>query len=249
MRAESDILSKVPRFFYDLHIHSCLSPCCDDDMTPRNIANMAALAGLQIIAVADHNTCGNCAAAEIAAREAGLAFVPAMELTTSEEVHVLCLMPDIDAARGFSEYVRESLPDIENNPDIFGPQLIVDENDNLSGIETRMLAAATGIGIYDVPQPVRSYGGVAVLAHADRMSFSVTSNLGFIDPAMGFTASEITRNTEREPFIEANTALKDMRILTDSDAHALVTIYDAEFSVELERPTPECLIGYLRGNG
>ena len=36
--------------FVDLHIHSCLSPCSDDDMTPANICGMAHIKGLQAIA-------------------------------------------------------------------------------------------------------------------------------------------------------------------------------------------------------
>ena len=40
----------------DLHMHSCLSPCGDELMTPNNIVNMAKLKGLDAIAVCDHNT-------------------------------------------------------------------------------------------------------------------------------------------------------------------------------------------------
>ena len=50
------------RYYYDLHIHSCLSPCADNDMTPSNIAGMATIAGVQIVALTDHNTVKNCPA-------------------------------------------------------------------------------------------------------------------------------------------------------------------------------------------
>ncbi|MBQ7294379.1 MAG: PHP domain-containing protein, partial [Clostridia bacterium] len=46
----------------DLHIHSCLSPCGDDDMTPGNIVGMSLLNGLQIVALTDHNSVKNCPA-------------------------------------------------------------------------------------------------------------------------------------------------------------------------------------------
>ena len=72
---------------YDLHIHSCLSPCGDDDMTPANIAGMAAVMGLDVIALTDHNSCRNCGAAMAAAAEYGVLLIPGMELTTMEEVH------------------------------------------------------------------------------------------------------------------------------------------------------------------
>ena len=227
-------------------MHSCLSPCSENDITPANIANMAALAGLRIIAVSDHNTCGNCAAVMTAARVAGITAVPAMELTTCEEVHVLCLLPSLSAADGFSDYVRARLPDIPNDPQIFGKQLLMDDTDRVTGEEPRMLVGATSIGIYDVAALVREFGGVALPAHIDRPSFSITSNLGFLDEAMGFTAAEITRNADRDTLFAMNPALGGMVTVTNSDAHSLEMIRDAEFSMELPEPTAECVIEYLR---
>ena len=91
---------------FDLHMHSCLSPCGGDDNTPANLAGMCALAGLQVVALTDHNTSGNCAAFCSAAKAYGLLALPGMELTTREEAHVVCLFPDIDKALAFSQYVR-----------------------------------------------------------------------------------------------------------------------------------------------
>ena len=73
------------RAYYDLHVHSCLSPCADDDMTPNNIVNMAILKGLDIIALCDHNSAGNVLAVEKVANSAGLAFIPGVEVATAEE--------------------------------------------------------------------------------------------------------------------------------------------------------------------
>ena len=44
------------KLYYDLHLHSCLSPCGSDDMTPADLAAMCALAGLDVVALTDHNT-------------------------------------------------------------------------------------------------------------------------------------------------------------------------------------------------
>ena len=112
--------------YYDLHMHSCLSPCGADDMTPNNLVNMAALAGLQVIAVADHNTTKNVPAAVKVGREAGVLVVPAMELTTKEDIHVLCLLPDLDAAEAFRQYVYPRLPQRKNRPKAFGNQFVMD---------------------------------------------------------------------------------------------------------------------------
>ena len=104
------------RYFYDLHIHSCLSPCADDDNTPNNLAGMGMLAGLQLMALTDHNSAKNCPAAVEAAKEFGITVVCGMELTTAEEVHVLCLLPSLEKALELDEYVQKRLIKIKNDP-------------------------------------------------------------------------------------------------------------------------------------
>ena len=123
----------MSRYSYDLHIHSCLSPCADDDMTPANIAGMLSIAGIGLAALTDHNTCRNCPAFFKACRQYGIVPVAGMELTTSEEIHVVCLFPELETALEFGEYVHTRLMKIKNRPDIFGNQLIVDENDQVIG--------------------------------------------------------------------------------------------------------------------
>lgn len=140
----------MPGFLCDLHIHSCLSPCGDEEMTPYNLVNMAKVMGLDILALTDHNSSLNCPAAARAAEEAGIAFVPGMELTTSEEVHVVCLFPDVDSALAFSGYVAERLPKIKNRLDIFGEQLIMDDRDGILGREENLLSTASFISIGEV---------------------------------------------------------------------------------------------------
>ena len=62
----------MSRYYCDLHIHSCLSPCGDDDMTPGNIVGMACLNGLQIVALTDHNSVKNCPAFYKIAKKHGI---------------------------------------------------------------------------------------------------------------------------------------------------------------------------------
>ena len=66
----------MKKYYYDLHIHSCLSPCGDDDSTPNNVAAMASLSELNIVALTDHNTCKNCPAFFAAARKYGITSIP-----------------------------------------------------------------------------------------------------------------------------------------------------------------------------
>ena len=143
--------------YYDFHIHSCLSPCGDVDMTPYNLVNMAAINGLEVIALTDHNTARNCPAAIRAGEEAGLLVLPGMELTTSEEVHVICLFEQTAAALEFSDYVYARLPDIENMPGIFGEQVLMDEKDHGLGRLSKLLINATTISVTEVKGLV--YGG------------------------------------------------------------------------------------------
>lgn len=235
--------------YYDFHIHSCLSPCAEDDMTPNNIVNMAALAGLEAIAVADHNSCLNLPAVKALCDEAGLLLVPAMELTTAEEAHILCFLPDVEAALDFSRHVRARLPDIPNNPDIFGEQTVMNERDEVTSRESIMLAGASDIGVYEAAGLLRSYGGVALPAHVDRPSFSIISNLGFVTPDMGFASAEVSRGTERQTLLERHPALRGMRLIADSDAHSLGMIYDAENTINIKERSAAAVIDIMRGGG
>ncbi|MDR0670885.1 MAG: PHP domain-containing protein [Oscillospiraceae bacterium] len=234
------------RLFYDLHLHSCLSPCGDADMTPGNIVGMAALCGLQLIALSDHNTCRNTPAFVACAERAGLLALPAMEMTTREEIHILCLLPTLPAAAAFSDYVYRRLPDIRNDEAIFGAQLIMDAEDTVIGREPRLLASAADIGVYDVAALVTSYGGVALPAHVDRPSFSLFANLGFFDPAMGFTAVEISSYAEPEAFCRVHPGLEGLMTVQNSDAHDLGCIRDAAHVLEVPARTPQAVIEALR---
>ena len=151
--------------FYDLHIHSCLSPCGDQDMTPNNIVNMALLKELELIALTDHNSCKNCPAIMKAAAGTGLVVLPGMELTTAEEAHVVCLFPALDNAMAFDAFVHERLAPVKNAPDIFGEQLILDKNDDPIGHEDLLLVNATSISIDEAPAAVAQFCGLCFPAH------------------------------------------------------------------------------------
>jgi len=129
----------MSRFYdHDLHIHSALSPCGDEDMTPNNIVNMAYIKGLDIIAITDHNSCKN-ARAVMKAGKGVIKVVPGMEVTTSEEVHTLCLFPDIESAEDMGEFVRMHMTGVKNQPEIFGRQLIMNAEDEIVGEEEELL--------------------------------------------------------------------------------------------------------------
>jgi PHP family Zn ribbon phosphoesterase len=203
--------------FYDLHIHSCLSPCASGDMTPANIAGMAHLKGLSLIALTDHNTGGNLPAMAKAAARYGLLFVPGIEVTTSEEVHVLTYFPDVSTAVCFGDKLYDSLPDIQNRPDIFGKQLIMDENDNITGTLPKLLLQAVPYSVDDIVRMAKETGGCAVPAHINRDSFSLLANIGFI-PSGLFRCIEATKSL---PCLELS---GNYHVFYSSDAHDLGNI-------------------------
>lgn len=231
-------------YTFDLHLHSCLSPCGSDDMTPANLAGMCALAGLDIVALTDHNTTGNCAAFCRAAEQHGILALPGMELTTAEEVHVVCLFPDLSSAGAFGDMVHQHLPPIKNKPEFFGRQLLMDEGDNVLGEEPALLAGAADIPIHTVSALVSSYGGVAYPAHIDRDAFSLLANLGLWAPDLGFPLAEISLNCPPDLFLRPD--LKNVRHITACDAHYLDQIPDAHQQMKLEQNRPDEVLNWLK---
>ncbi len=206
---------------YDFHIHSCLSPCGDSDMTPQNIVNMAKIMGYDVIALTDHNTSLNCPAVMELGKDVGLTVIPGMELCTAEEVHVVCLFDSLDGALSFSDYVQSTMPPVKNKPSVFGEQTIMDKNDNIIGTEERLLITASSINTHKAAEIVSQYGGICYPAHIDRSSFSIISNLGTIDESFGFTIAEIFDITKEKELKEKYPYLNKLKILSDSDAHYL----------------------------
>lgn len=217
------------KLYYDFHIHSALSPCGDNDMTPNNLINMSIIKGLDAVALTDHNACENARAAAAVAGDK-IIFIPGMEVETSEEVHIVTLFPTADAAEEMQRILTDSSPFIPNRPDIFGNQYIMDENDEICGEIDRMLVTASGLDIYTVVAAAKDLGGIAYPAHIDRESYSVLSNLGFIPPDLDISAVEITE--------KSRTALEGeysnrYNIITSSDAHYLWDISERNHYIEV----------------
>ena len=234
------------KVFYDLHLHSCLSPCGGDDMTPNNLVNMAVLLGYQLIAVTDHNACGNAKAAMEAGRAAGLVVVPGMELCTAEEAHVVCLFPTLKAAEAFEAFVKENSPPLQNRPEIFGRQFLLDSRDEPVGEEERMLLAASFVTAEEAAKKARELGGTAFPAHVDKNAYSVIASLGAIPPETGFRAAEISFSGDVQRMKLQNPELDGMLILQSSDAHYLENMREPSRRIALAENSARCLIETLR---
>jgi PHP family Zn ribbon phosphoesterase len=232
---------------YDLHIHSCLSPCGDEDMTPANIVGMSELKNLDVIAVTDHNSCKNCPPVLKLAEQAGIVALPGMELCTMEEVHVLCFFAKLENAMRFDAYVAEQLMKIPNDENAFGKQQICDEDDNILSTEPYLLINATNISFDHLGKLMKEFQGVYIPAHMDKNSNSLLSNLGFISPDADFLAAELADIAHLEELTKKNPYLKQCNIITDSDAHELGKINEAVNFLECESRDKEDILRALVG--
>lgn len=231
---------------YDLHLHSCLSPCGDLDMTPGNIVGMAMIKGLDVIAVTDHNSCCNCGAAMEIGEAYGVTVIPGMELTTAEEVHVLCLFPALKTAMEWDEYVYEHLIDIPNQEEIFGKQQICNSDDEIIGTKEKLLINATDIAFAQVYQLMEERNGIMIPAHIDKQANSLLGNLGFIPPDSRFRVAEVKDLQNLHRLQKSNPYLMGCRIISDSDAHYLPDINEKGYSLLAEENTPEAVIHALK---
>ena len=239
----------------DLHLHSCLSPCGDEDMTPGNIVGMSLLNGLQIVALTDHNSTKNCPAFFKIAKANGIIPVAGMELTTAEDVHALCLFRDLESAMVFGEYVDAHRFKIQNQPEIFGHQSITDENDEVIGEEPYLLLNASYLSLEEAFAEVKKRGGVCYPAHIDRASNGIIAMLGDFPPDPHFTAFELRDATKLGECLEKHPVLaeRELTCVVSSDAHYLIDIAEEGFAVELDdepyssQRVRDKLIDYLLG--
>ncbi len=245
----------MTRYYCDLHIHSCLSPCGDDEMTPANIAGMAVVNGLNIVALTDHNSSKNCPAFFKQAKKLGIIPVAGMELTTAEDVHVVCLFRELEDAMDFDRFIEERRPKIKNKPDIFGHQHIRDENDEICGEEESLLLNAAFLSIEEAYAEVIRRGGVCYPAHIDRDSNGIISMLGTFPEDPAFTAYELRDAESLEAYRNKYPIIQSLARAVSSDAHYLWDISEAAFSVELDdepyssSKVRNALIDYLLGKG
>ncbi len=225
----------MSRYLCDLHIHSCLSPCGDEDMTPGNIAGMATLNGLQIVALTDHNSAKNCPSFYKAAKAYGLIPIAGMELTTAEDVHAVCLFRTLEAAMDFDSFVDSRRMKIKNKPDIFGRQLIIDENDEVSGEEEFLLINSSGISLDEAFSEVIKRDGVFFPAHIDRSSNGIISMLGDFPPEPNFTAYELNDIASLEDCRGRFPIITERGLIhvASSDAHYLTDISENGFPIEI----------------
>lgn len=232
--------------FYDVHIHSCLSPCSENDMTPNNIVNMSLLKELNVIAITDHNTLKNCAVAMDLAKDKDIIVIPGVEVQTIEEVHMVCLFRSIEDAMAIDKILQEKMIKIKNKPEKFGQQYVVDEQDKIIESIDNLLIISVELSIRELIALVNLYNGVVFPAHIDRDYASIITNLGFIPDEYNFRYIEVSKRESAKKYL-ADEALKNKYfILRNSDAHNLGMINEPLYSLELDELTIDCFIDKLK---
>lgn len=223
-------------FRADLHIHTVLSPCGDLNMSPANIVTEAARKGLSIIGITDHNTTRQCAIVKKLAAEKGIFVMQGAEVTTKEEIHCLTFFENTDALYAFQKFLDAWLPDIKNNPEIFGYQVQVDENENIVYEEEKLLINAISKNITEIEAFVHNLNGIFIPAHIDRKKNSLLSQLGFLPDNLRADALEISRLTSAEDFSAIHPEINKFPLLSNSDAHYPEHIGTAMTGFEIEEP-------------
>lgn len=230
----------------DLHIHTALSPCGADEMTPPGIVQAALAASVGMIAICDHNAAGNVSAVQRAAGGA-LGVLAGMEITTAEEAHLLALFPDAPAALAAANEVAATLPDAtEADYGRFGPQDLLDETGQVIGREPKLLAVATGFPLAQAVQLVHRHGGLAIAAHVNRPSFSVISQLGMIPLGAELDALEVFTPAGGTARI-ADYTQYGLPVIASSDSHYLSCVGSVRSELELAAPSFAELALALRG--
>ncbi len=208
------------KYYYDFHIHSCLSPCGDDDSTPANIAGMATLNGLNVVALTDHNTCRNCPGFFQAAKRHGIIPIAGMELTTAEDIHIVFLFEKLEDAMEFDKEINSRRILFPNRVDIYGEQYIMDGEDNVIGTEPDLLSNATTVMVEECPALAERFGGICYPAHVDRQANGIIATLGTFPDIKGFKCCEFHDGNMVQEYLEKY-PIGDRKIIISSDSHYL----------------------------
>ncbi len=220
---------------YDFHVHTCLSPCADNDMTPMNVIDRAVENGLDILAVADHNSLANMQVTyEYAMEQENLVFLPAIEVESAEEVHVLCLFPDYVSANRMARVVSENMVMKYNKPKTFGHQYIIDDFGDVIEEEIKLLKFPTKMTIEDIFYVARQMRGVALYAQVDNKGSSVFSILGTLPERPNPKGMVVSNSSEGRAFAEKVCSKYDKPVFFSSSAHSLDEINTRENSHDLE---------------
>lgn len=218
--------------YYDLHIHSVLSPCSEDEMTIHNIINMALIKDLDLIAITDHNSVKQLKAFREVAK-GKIKILLGVEIQSKDDIHILAYFNEDKDLDEIQNYLDQYLIEEPNRPEYYGRQVILDENDNEVDEEHRLLISSLERTTREIIEDIHHMGGKAVLAHVYR-KYGYINHYGTLDEQLNFDGVEVHPD-DYHRFIQEYPNLKDGLILRDSDAHQLVMINEPEYRLTLDQ--------------
>jgi len=221
-------------FKADMHIHTVLSPCGDLSMSPINIVDYASSIGLKVIGITDHNSTLHGPVTRKLAEKRGIMVIFGAEVTTREEVHCLCLFETENQRSLFQSFIERNFSGIKNNTELFGHQVVVNENEEIIDEIEPLLISALNVNIDEVEKQVHQLGGLFIPAHIDRPKYSLISQLGFIPKDLNFDSLEISKNTTKEKALKDFSYIKNLRFIKSSDAHNIDQIGTAGTQLLME---------------
>ncbi len=242
---EPDVLRE---FKTDLHIHTCLSPCGDWEMSPRNIIQSCRDASLDLIAICDHNTSENAGAVQREGERHGICVLPGLEICSREEVHILAVFQELEHALAMQEWVYGGLEG-QNQPEVFGYQIVANEDNEVLGENPRLLIGATRHGLGDIVRQTHALNGLSLSSHVDRPVNGIINQLGFIPPDLMLDGVEISYRIALPQARSALPEIGDRPCITSSDAHFLKDIGRAYTILRMAAPALAEIGLALRGEG
>jgi PHP family Zn ribbon phosphoesterase len=232
----------------ELHVHTVLSPCAEVEMIPPLIIQSALDLDINLLAITDHNSTANIPAMMDAAVNSGITILPGVELQTREEVHLLCIFDKPRQAFAFQQLIDPLLPPINNDPEHFGEQFVVDATGDFIKTEPRLLLTSVNLGLDDAVMEVHKLGGLAIPAHVDRKAYGLINMLGFFPPEAQFDAVEISRFTTKEKISLLHPEIKRFTVIQNGDVHRL-NEFMGICSFEMESSSINEMIKAFKGIG
>jgi hypothetical protein len=227
---------RLKDFKADLHVHACLSPCADWEMSPRRIIQRSRDIGLDLIAVCDHNSAENAGAVMAEGRRHGICVLPGLEICSREEVHVLALFGELEPALALQDLVHAHLPG-ENRPEVFGHQIVATDADEVLAESPRLLIGATGLALDAIVRATHDLNGLSLAAHVDRPANGIIQQLGFIPADLNLDGVEVSYRLSPAVAKTALPAIGNLPCVTSSDAHRLDDIGRAYSVLRMAAPT------------
>lgn len=230
----------------DLHIHTCLSPCADWEMSPRRIIRRSREVNLDVIAVCDHNSAENADAVACEGRRCGVRVLPGLEICSREEVHMLAIFDKLEQALAMQDIVYAHLSG-QNRPDLFGHQIVATEADEVLAENPRLLIGATRLGLMEIVRATHALSGLSLAAHVDRPLNGIINQLGFIPDGLEIDAVEVSHRISLDAAKTSLSAIRNLPCVTSSDAHGLSDIGRASIALRMTAPTVAEVKLALRG--